>query len=107
MDTLQSRRVTALGTRVVPTVCLALLLATTARGAEPLASIPPALTGYNLVLGNGGNDLTYTYEADGERTGITSLLERLEQAGIRFKDLQTSESSLEDIFVNLVREARR
>ena len=71
---------------------------------DPLQAIPPALAGYQLDLANGGNDLTYTYEGGGERTGITSLLERLDDAGIRFRDLQTSESSLEDIFVSLVHE---
>src|SRR6185312_9258733 len=72
----------------------------------PLARIPESLSGYTLELGNGGNDLTYTYEADGARSGIASLLDALDAAGIRFKDLQTSESSLEDIFVSLVRERR-
>jgi len=73
---------------------------------EPLELIPPGLAGYKLELVNGGNDLTYTYEADSARSGIASLLEQLDEAGIRFKDLQTSESSLEDIFVSLVHEAR-
>ena len=73
---------------------------------EPLERIPLALAGYKLELVNGGNDLTYTYEADSARSGIASLLEQLDEAGIRFKDLQTSESSLEDIFVSLVHEAR-
>jgi ABC-2 type transport system ATP-binding protein len=73
---------------------------------EPLERIPPALAGYKLELVNGGNDLTYTYEADSARSGIASLLEQLDEAGIRFKDLQTSESSLEDIFVSLVHKAR-
>ena len=72
----------------------------------PLASIPDTLSKYRLELANGGNDLTYTYEADAGRTGIASLLEALDDAGIRFKDLQTSESSLEDIFVSLVHEER-
>jgi len=72
----------------------------------PLASIPDTLSQYRLELANGGNDLTYTYEADAGRTGIASLLEALDDAGIRFKDLQTSESSLEDIFVSLVHEER-
>jgi ABC-2 type transport system ATP-binding protein len=71
---------------------------------HPLQAIPPALADYQLDLANDGNDLTYTYEGGGERTGITSLLERLDDAGIRFRDLQTSESSLEDIFVSLVHE---
>ena len=74
---------------------------------EPLAQIPAALAGDNLQLAEGGNALTYTYESVGEPTGITSLLDRLEEAGIRFKDLQTKESSLEDIFVSLVHDATR
>ena len=75
--------------------------------ASPLERIPDALAGYPLELANGGNQLTYTYDADAARSGIASVLEALDAAGIRFKDLQTSESSLEDIFVNLVREDRR
>jgi ABC-2 type transport system ATP-binding protein len=71
---------------------------------ERLERIPPALSRYRLELANEGNELTYTYEADDERTGIASLLEHLDEAGIRFKDLQTTQSSLEDIFVSLVRE---
>jgi ABC-2 type transport system ATP-binding protein len=75
--------------------------------ASPLERIPDALAGYALELANGGNELTYTYDADAAKSGIASLLEALDAAGIRFKDLQTSETSLEDIFVNLVREGRR
>jgi ABC-2 type transport system ATP-binding protein len=52
---------------------------------------------------DGRRELTYTYDTKGERTGITSLLERLRDAGIRFKDLRHQQSSLEDIFVSLVR----
>jgi ABC-2 type transport system ATP-binding protein len=73
---------------------------------QPLERIPPALAAYQLELVNGGNELTYTYEADSTRSGIAALLEELDLAGIRFKDLQTSESSLEDIFVSLVHEQR-
>jgi ABC-2 type transport system ATP-binding protein len=73
---------------------------------QPLERIPPALAAYQLELVDGGNDLTYTYEADSARSGIAALLEELDLAGIRFKDLQTSESSLEDIFVSLVHEQR-
>ena len=51
-------------------------------------------------------ELTYTYDTQGERTGITALLQDLNRAGIRFKDLQTTQSSLEDIFVDLVRQER-
>jgi len=65
--------------------------------------IPPALSAYNLELSNGGNDLTFSYDTKGDRTGITSLLGDLRTAGIRFYDLDTSQSTLEDIFVSLVR----
>ena len=68
----------------------------------PLAAIPASLAAYGLQLANGGNDLVYTYESDGDATGIASLLDALDAEGIAFKDLQTSESSLEDIFVQLV-----
>ena len=66
-------------------------------------AIPPALAPYNLELSNQGCELTYNYDTKGDRTGITSLLSDLRAAGIRFSDLDTSQSSLEDIFVNLVR----
>ena len=74
--------------------------------ASPLERIPASLGGYALELANGGNDLTYTYDADAARSGIASLLAALDAAGIRFRDLKTSETSLEDIFVTLVREAK-
>ena len=70
----------------------------------PLAEIPAALGDYQLELAGEGNDLVFTYDSRGERTGITALLADLGSAGIRFKDLQTSQSSLEEIFVNLVRD---
>jgi ABC-2 type transport system ATP-binding protein len=70
----------------------------------PLAEIPAALAAYHLQLASDGNDLIYTYESDGDATGIASLLDALDAAGIGFKDLKTSESSLEDIFVRLVHE---
>ena len=70
---------------------------------EKLADLPPALAGYRLVLANGGSELVYTYSTQGERTGITALLGDLNKARIRFRDLHTTESSLEDIFVDLVR----
>jgi ABC-2 type transport system ATP-binding protein len=66
-------------------------------------AVPPDLAAYNLELSSEGNELTYTYDTKGERTGITSLLSDLREAGIRFHDLDTNESSLEDIFVSLVR----
>ena len=69
----------------------------------PLERIPDVLAGFALELADGGNALEYTYDSDRERAGIASLLDRLEDAGIGFKDLETQESSLEDIFVNLVR----
>jgi ABC-2 type transport system ATP-binding protein len=65
-------------------------------------AIPPALAAYNLELSNDGHDLVYNYDTTADRTGITSLLGDLRAAGIRFSDLETSQSSLEDIFVNLV-----
>ena len=69
-----------------------------------LDSIPPGLTIHPLELSRGGDELTYTYDTKGERTGITLLLQDLGAAGIGFKDLQTSQSSLEEIFVNLVKD---
>src|ERR1700737_610270 len=64
---------------------------------------PAALSAYNLELTEDPNHLIYTYDTKGERTGITSLLSDLRNAGIKFYDLDTTESSLEDIFVSLVR----
>ncbi len=66
-------------------------------------ALPTALAAYNLELSNAGSELTYNYDTKGERTGITSLLSDLRDAGIRFYDLDTTQSSLEDIFVSLVR----
>ena len=66
-------------------------------------AIPPMLAAYNLELSNDGSDLTFNYDTKGDRTGITSLLGDLRTAGIRFADLETNQSSLEDIFVSLVR----
>jgi ABC-2 type transport system ATP-binding protein len=70
----------------------------------PLAQVPPALAGYHLELSADGGELTYTYDARGERPPITAMLDELDREGIRFKDLRTTQSSLEDIFVSLVRE---
>jgi ABC-2 type transport system ATP-binding protein len=72
---------------------------------HPLGDLPAALAAYDLQLANGGTELTYTYDTQSERTGIVGLLDRLSEAGIMFKDLQTTQSSLEDIFVSLVKEA--
>jgi len=66
-------------------------------------AIPPALACYNLELSDDGREVTYNYDTQGERTGITSLLSDLRTAGIRISDLDTKQSSLEDIFVSLVR----
>jgi ABC-2 type transport system ATP-binding protein len=71
---------------------------------KPLAAIPPALSDSRLALKNGGCDLEYTFDGHDEQTGIPELLRRLLELGIEFKDLQTRQSSLEDIFVSLVSE---
>ena len=74
---------------------------------ETLAAVPPALAGFGLELGAGGHELVYTFDSEGEdRTRITTLLRALSDAGVVFKDLHTSQSSLEEIFVDLVRAAR-
>jgi ABC-2 type transport system ATP-binding protein len=72
--------------------------------ARPLQVVPPALAAHRLDLSPHGNELTYTYDAKSEHSGIATLLDDLDRAGIAFKDLKTSQSSLEDIFVSLVRE---
>ena len=69
----------------------------------PLAAVPDVLRKHNLTLADSGKELVYTYDTQGERTGITTLLADLAQAGIRFRDLRTTQSSLEDIFVDVVR----
>ncbi len=68
-----------------------------------LTSIPDELTRYQLELSNDGSELVYTFDAQGDRTGIAPLMRQLSELGIDFKDLQTSQRSLEEIFVNLVR----
>ena len=70
---------------------------------SPLTSIPAELAGYSLELSSDGSELVYTFDAQSEQTGIAGLLRRLNEQGIDFKDLQSSQSSLEEIFVNLVR----
>ena len=70
----------------------------------PLASIPPALSGYRLELSAGGSRLTYTYDAHVDDAGISALLADLGRANVHFTDLKTEQSSLEDIFVTLVEE---
>ncbi|SFV35328.1 ABC transporter ATP-binding protein [Hyphomicrobium facile] len=74
--------------------------------SAPLTEIPAGLGAYDLHLGADGNELTYTYDTRAERTGITALLNDMRAAGVTFKDLSTMQSSLEDIFVDLVREKR-
>jgi ABC-2 type transport system ATP-binding protein len=71
---------------------------------EPLKRIPEALARYRLELGQGGTEITYDYDTVHDETGITSLLDALDAAGISFRDLRTTQSSLEDIFVTLVSE---
>jgi ABC-2 type transport system ATP-binding protein len=71
--------------------------------AERLDAIPSSLDGYKLDLSEDHSVLTYHYDTRGEHTGITALLGALQEAGIRFNDLQTSQSSLEEIFVGLVK----
>jgi len=71
-----------------------------------LDEVPSELAGYGLELAADGTELIYTYDTQTERTGITALLADLSAAGIKFKDLQTRQSSLEDIFVSLVKERR-
>jgi ABC-2 type transport system ATP-binding protein len=75
--------------------------------AEQLTQIPPELGEYALALKNGGHELEYTFDANAEHKGIAALLRRLTDLGIAYKDLNTSESSLEDIFVSLVSERQR
>ena len=69
---------------------------------EPLASIPLELSDWRLALRAAGHELEYTFDSGDERKGISTLLERLSELGIGFKDLNTRQSSLEDIFVSLV-----
>jgi len=69
----------------------------------PVTSLPPALADYDLVLSDEGGKLVYTYDPTGDSTGITALLQAVHEAGLVLKDLQTTQSSLEDIFVDLVK----
>jgi ABC-2 type transport system ATP-binding protein len=69
---------------------------------SPLSGIPAALAGRQLALSDEGHTLTYTFDTQSDATGIAGLLRQLNEQGIDFKDLQTSESSLEEIFVSLV-----
>ncbi len=69
---------------------------------KTLERIPPGLSAHKLALAGKGTELVYTYDAHGDRAGLAVLLKDLTEAGILFKDLQTTQSSLEDIFVTLV-----
>ncbi|MEA2945450.1 MAG: type transport system ATP-binding protein [Alphaproteobacteria bacterium] len=73
---------------------------------KKLDAIPDELAAHRLTLAADGNELLYNYDTRGERTGITALLGDLNRAGIRFRDLSTTQSSLEDIFVDLVRQEK-
>jgi len=69
---------------------------------EPMTAIPPELAEWDLSLKNEGGELEYAFDAHAEKTGVPSLLRRLSDLGVAFKDLNTRQSSLEDIFVSLV-----
>ena len=75
--------------------------------AEPLAELPSGLAEWDLVLTPGGHELKYEFDANAEHTGVPSLLRRLSDLGLSFRDLHTDQSSLEDIFVNLVKDTAR
>ena len=70
--------------------------------AEPLSAVPPELSDWNLELNDDGHMLRYQFDSHAERTGIASLMRRLSDVGMAYKDLSTRQSSLEDIFVELV-----
>ena len=70
---------------------------------HPVQQVPAQLADYHLTVASDGNELIYTYDTEREHNSIVALLKALEDAGIRFKDLQTTQSSLEDIFVSLLR----
>ena len=69
---------------------------------EPIDALPASLAGYDLEIAAGGHSLIYTYDTSAQHTGITALLQSLHEAGLSLKDLSSSQSSLEEIFVNLV-----
>jgi ABC-2 type transport system ATP-binding protein len=70
--------------------------------AEPMAAVPTELAQWDPSLANDGTDLIYAFDGNADQTGIPSLLRRMSDLGIGFRDLRTRESSLEDIFVDLV-----
>jgi ABC-2 type transport system ATP-binding protein len=69
----------------------------------PMSAVPEGLNGYQVELAGEGRQLIYSFDAQAEDTGIPVLLRRLSELGVEFKDLHTEQSSLEDIFVSLVR----
>ncbi|MBE7182918.1 MAG: ABC transporter ATP-binding protein [Methylobacterium mesophilicum] len=71
---------------------------------EPLSAVPEGLAPFDLALGENGTRLTYAYDAKAARTGINTLIEALRNAGVQFSDIETKQSSLEEIFVGLVKE---
>jgi ABC-2 type transport system ATP-binding protein len=73
---------------------------------EPVAAVPPSLARHNLQIAEDGRALVYSYDTQGERTGITTLLNDLQKEGLALRDVQTRQSSLEDIFVGLLGGAR-
>ena len=70
--------------------------------ADPLAAMPEGLSDWNLKLAADGHELVYEFDTQAEATGVPSLLRRMSDLGLSFKDLHTKQSSLEDIFVGLV-----
>jgi ABC-2 type transport system ATP-binding protein len=75
--------------------------------AEPLAEVPAGLSDWNLELADEGHMLRYQFDSHAERTGIASLMRRLSELGVAYKDLSTHQSSLEEIFVELVHGAAK
>ncbi len=73
--------------------------------AEPLQAVPADLADWKLVLAGDGHELVYEFDSQAEATGVPSLLRRMSDIGVGFKDLHTRQSSLEDIFVGLVHES--
>jgi len=73
---------------------------------EPLDAFPAALASYDLELGSGNKEIIYNYDTQAENTGITTLLSDLRETGIHFRDVKTTQSSLEEIFVGLVKRIR-
>ena len=70
---------------------------------QSASHLPPTLAGYDLELSDDGNQLTYTYDTASDSTGITDMLKAIQSAGMSLKDMQIKQSSLEDIFVDLVK----